>query len=327
MLVRLGLIPLDFVRWITGALIGTAIIAITSPIFVRSYLPRESNRGVWTLPAGSEYRWRGEGYATTAIGPHGMPGKLAVPPASQTGKRIALWGDSQAEGVCVDDDQKIFALAEDKSDGRWSVFPLAQSGDDLGDWIRQIPWADQTLGITDHFLVIAELVDIQLSERRPNPPAWSQTASTNLPAFILAAARNLAMDADGNRRQLRFSVGPVQREPAVVSPIQTPATFADQLRQLRDATPGRITIFYAPKLPEVNGDEVRTQDGDDDAFTVMRSNANELGINVVDVRPALIESGEHGNWPHGFPNGQIGSGHLNATGNAIVAAAIRESLR
>ncbi|TWU48434.1 hypothetical protein [Rubripirellula reticaptiva] len=315
------------VRWISGALIGTFFIAITSPIFVRSYLPRQLNRGVWTLPAGSEYRWRSEGYATTAIGPHGMPGKAAVPPTSQTGKRIALWGDSQAEGVCVDDDQKIFSLVEQKSDGQSSVFPLAQSGDDLGDWIRQMPWADQTLSVTDHALVIAELSDLHLSERRPDPPHWSQSASTNLPAFILAAARNLAMDADGSRRRLRFSVGPVQVEPSVVSPSQTPATFADQLRQLRSATSGRITIFYAPKLPEVNGDEVRTHDGDDAAFEVMRSNANELGIAVVDIRPALIESAEHGNWPHGFHNGRIGSGHLNATGNAIVANAIRECLQ
>ena len=109
--------------WIVGSLVGTAVIAITSPLFVRSYVPLTADpvRGVWTLPEGHAYRWRSEGYADTRIGPLGMPGKTSLGPRKPDCLRVALWGDSQAEGVCVGDHQKIFAQAEGLRDGGVAV--------------------------------------------------------------------------------------------------------------------------------------------------------------------------------------------------------------
>ncbi|MGB1816105.1 MAG: hypothetical protein ACPHJ3_12185, partial [Rubripirellula sp.] len=47
-------------RWLLGVVVGTCLIAGTSPFFLRSYLPLNADpvRGVWTLPPDSEYRWR-----------------------------------------------------------------------------------------------------------------------------------------------------------------------------------------------------------------------------------------------------------------------------
>ncbi len=105
-------------------MVGTGIIALTSPLFVRSYLRLRVDpvRGVWTLPPEHVYRWRSEGYADTWIGPLGMPGKRSLPGGDDRTIRVALWGDSQAEGVCVADDQKIDAQAQRIAGQQLSVF-------------------------------------------------------------------------------------------------------------------------------------------------------------------------------------------------------------
>ena len=50
----------------------------------------------------------------------------------------------------------------------------------------------------------------------------------------------------------------------------------------------------------------------------MKSAADRAGLLVADARGQLMRSASEGNWPHGFHNGHIGSGHLNRTGNAVV---------
>ena len=112
------------IRWIGGSLVGTLIIALTSPLFVRSYLPLQLDpvRGVYTMTPERLFRWRSEGYADTHIGPQGMPGRRSLPNDDRK-LRVALWGDSQAEGVCVDDGQKLFAQMEQIKPTALSVLP------------------------------------------------------------------------------------------------------------------------------------------------------------------------------------------------------------
>ncbi len=113
-------------RWLIGAVLGTALIGLSSPLFVRSYLPQSIDpiRGVRTLPEDAVYRWRSEGYADSQVGPLGMLGKTVIDQPDSGAMRIALWGDSQAEGVCVDDERKLFAQIQRRSGGKLTVFPL-----------------------------------------------------------------------------------------------------------------------------------------------------------------------------------------------------------
>jgi len=128
-------------NWLRGIVVGTILVAVTSPLFVRSYLPREIDpiRGVAVMPAGATYRWRFEGYADSHIGPLGMVGKTDISEPTSNTVRIALWGDSQAEGVCVPDRDKLFKQLERRYAPRVEVFPLARSGDNVADWVAQIP--------------------------------------------------------------------------------------------------------------------------------------------------------------------------------------------
>jgi hypothetical protein len=325
------------VNWIVGAIAGTAVIAITSPLFVRSYIPLTADplRGVWTLAQGHTFRWRSEGYADTTIGPLGMPGRTSLAADEPAALRVALWGDSQAEGVCVADDQKIFSQCRQISSGRVDVLPLARSGEDAADWITQMPRVEQQLGIDLHALMIVDLPDLARATDAPRPPPSAADVeqanaalAARLPAFIIQAARHLLTEADESTpRRLRFSIGPVAADgvdaaqvTAQVGP-QPPAgvDWTEPVDKLRQASQLPILVLYAPVSPQIVGGNVIDHDPHDLEFRALRVAAERAGLHVADTRNALRRSARDGQWPHGFDNGQIGAGHLNAIGNQIVA--------
>jgi len=353
-------------RWVLGIAIGTLLIAVTSPLFLRSYLPLNADpvRGVWTLPPDSEYRWRSEGYANTAIGPYGMPGKVAVLAGISSSERaqvesvqdaqrlplqIALWGDSQAEGVSVDDADKLFAEIENASRGDLNVYPLARSGEDAADWVTQMRSVEKKFGIDQHVILVVEPVDLLAAVDAPveSPSAGDASAANaalaaKLPAFVIQAARNVLRAPDGTTpRRLRFAVGPA---PSVGDPAFTEigdkssvqsgdslsyddsALWLDALTAIRNATELPVILLYAPLAPHVIDGKIRWQDPTANQFLLLKNAAEELGMSVVDARDELRNSvTAAGRWPHGFHNGHIGSGHLNQVGNQILAAKLVEA--
>ncbi|MGI9472201.1 MAG: hypothetical protein ACR2NZ_11740 [Rubripirellula sp.] len=342
------------IRWLVGVCVGTLLIAITSPWFVRSYLPphADSVRGVWTLPPESEYRWRSEGYADSHIGEFGMPGKPAIDlavDASANPEQIALWGDSQAEGVCLPDTEKLFSQLERESEGRFNVLPFARSGDDAADWVTQMPAVEQSLGVDQHVILVVELADLQTAMQAPIPPPGDADAvaangaiAARLPAFVIQSARHLLTEDDGaTRRQLRFGLGPVASEQAMPTGVSSELAAAPGLKSetesvvnwhtplsaIRAASELPITLLYAPLAPHIIDGRVRWEDPQADEFQAMQSAASELGFDVVDARQAMRDSAQlRGQWPHGFHNGQFGVGHLNRVGNTVLAAELVDAL-
>lgn len=360
-------------RWLLGAVIGTSLIAVTSPLFLRSYLPLNADavRGVWTLPADSEYRWRSEGYANTAIGPFGMPGKTTgvgsssavsserlaqSQPTHASPLNIALWGDSQAEGVAVADSDKLFAKIESASAGHLNVFPLARSGEDAGDWVTQIPRVEKQFDIDHHVILVVEPVDLLAAVEAPlASPSVNDTTAANgalaakLPAFVIQAARNVLREPDGaTPRSFRFSVGPVDHvDPPHITNSQAGGTaptgnkkqlearlsrdnsglWFNAFAAIRNATELPVVLLYAPLTPQIVDGKIRWQDPTADQFLMLQKAAKKFGISVVDARDELknsVVSG--GRWPHGFHNGRIGSGHLNRVGNKVLADKLVEQL-
>lgn len=318
-------------KWLSGAVIGTALIAITSPLFVRSYLPLtiDPTRGVPVMPAGSDYRWRSEGYATTRIGPIGMPGKTSIARSNSGVMRIALWGDSQAEGVSVPDDQKLFAQIERQSAGTLQVFPLARSGDDASDWVKQIPLIESELAIDMHVVLIADLPDLLVSDE-PSLESAANQLITKLPAFLIQSTRNLIIDSNGGGiRQLRFSVGPIESDSEQASHRWPPVSNDDwtkSIGRLRAASNQPIWILYAPPSPQIAYGSAGFKDGAAATYGVVQRIAENQGVRVINVHGALCKSARAGRWPHGFDNGQIGHGHLNSIGYSVIAQVLLDAI-
>ena len=323
-------------RWIIGAVVGTSIIAITSPLFLRSYLRSTIDpvRGAWTLLPESNYRWRSEGYADTYIGPLGMPGKTSLREMPVGALHVALWGDSQAEGVVVADQAKIFAQSQTIGAGTVELFPLARSGEDVADWLAQIPRVDDQLDIHVHVILVVELGDLKTADLQVLPPD-ERTLATNMlaarfPAFVIQATRHVFTESDSLApRQLRFSIGPISplaKPPKAPNRKHDPVSWVDLLQPIVKATDRPIVFLYAPKSPQIIQGKVDLSDPQADAFLAMRSAALAIGIRVVDVRDDLRQTALQGRWPHGFHNGLIGSGHLNEIGNQIIAKRLVESV-
>ena len=212
----------------------------------------DSIRGTWVLPPETKYRWTSEGYATTQIGPLGMPGRVSplvhaepdshLPEESKSELpailrsdiasaslplRVALWGDSQVEGVCVSDQDKLFAITEQLSRGKVEVFPLARSGQDAADWLTQLTQVEQHLSIDLHVFLVVDTEDLLAANDAPRPPpsqtdvaAANAAIASRFPAFVIQAARNLLTEGDGStRRSLRFRPGPVvENDPILAEP-------------------------------------------------------------------------------------------------------------
>jgi lysophospholipase L1-like esterase len=322
------------VRWTVGLITATVLFGIVSPLFVRSFLPNEVNRGINTLPSGYAYRWRSEGYATTRIGPHGMPGKTEVPDGAKS--RIALWGDSQAEGVTVADDEKLFAAIQAASQNTLDVYPLAISGDSLGRWLLQMPWAESELAVNEHWFLIVDLEDL-IDRSLPDATKSGRLygITSYLPAFTVVAAKNLLTDVEGNPRQLRFSLGRQSSTMPIDSIKQSAASplegwdeprWTTLMRELRSRSELPIRILYCPPRPMIVGNHVDFEPPFIEAASIAARSAEAAGIEWIDLTEPLAISAQSGRWAHGFHNGQFGVGHLNATGNRVVAQAILAAL-
>ena len=344
-------------KWTMGILVGTLLIALTSPWFVRSYLPLvvDPIRKTWVLKPGSEYRWRSEGYANSKIGPLGMPGRTqSIPNIPQLGStessgepaqlvprlRIALWGDSQVEGVCVPDTDKLFAVTERLSGGAVEVFPLARSGEDAADWLTQISTVERYLKIDLHVLMVVDLEDLFTAPLAPlSPPSNAYVNAANaaiaarFPAFIIQAARNLLTEGDGaTPRKLRFGLGPVGDPVGGVAVTDSaevrgdPVFWSDLMRSIRQSTAKPIWILDAPVLPLVVGGKIQSDRSHESEYKQMRAAAMENHVLVVSAKDALIREANQGRWPHGFHHGRIGSGHLNPIGNQVIAEVLLRAI-
>jgi len=326
-----------FFRWVLGGLVATLLVGLTSPLFVRSYLPRvvDPVRQVVVLQAGQPYRWRSEGYATTWVGPRGMPGRQSIPPMQSDAFRIAIWGDSQAEGVCVADAQKLHTQLERAAAGQGRslvVLPFARSGDDGSDWISQMPRVETAFHVDQHLLLLAQWEDLAAVLNPPKTearPRLQSRLATTLPAFVIEAARRLVSDANDQPRKLRFSPGPMSPPAATWStskPGPRETDWGVALRALAETTRRPIVIVYAPVLPHITAGQVRSDDPQESVFRSVQAEVAKYQITLVDVREAMRESARQGRWPHGFHHGRIGSGHLNPIGYRLIADQIVDAL-
>lgn len=319
-------------------LLGTALVGVTSPWFVRSYVPRieDPTRGVAVLQPGSDYRWRSEGYATTQIGPMGMPGKVTLEHEDPGGLRLALWGDSQAEGVCVEDREKIAAQVARLSSNQIHVYPFARSGDDCNDWIAQITTLrdNDLVHVDAHVFLIVEWSDwtVEIADADEGLDPSRSKISATFPAFLIQAVRNILTTGDGStRRRLRFRPGPdrsqqvsIDSETSGEPRLAKAERLSGQLERLRRQCDAPCIFVYAPLIPAIIDGETLFNDPDQWLFDRFRRHCSAHGFYVLDARDAMTAAARVGDWPRGFHNGQFGVGHYNATGNRIIAEQLLE---
>lgn len=332
-------------RWLIGLLGSWCIVWFAAPWALNSILVRDKvpELGTIGLRVGDEVRWRSEGWATTRVGRYGLSGYQPRTDAPRTDSPvIAIYGDSQVEGHCVNDADKIcnqvVQLTEQKWDRAWDCVPLARSGAAANTWVQWLPRVEKLMQPRWHVWIVTELSDLDLDQPRESTssdvwsapsPLWIRTASDWHAAALFTIARRLALDhSTGQTRHLRFSPGKVTMRapefqgPDVVDRIS--AHTAEQLRTLNDQLRGRLVILYSPAVPAVDpGVQFDARDPLWEDFAMQIGDS----IRLIDLRPEYDRLWqEKHQMPRGFHNGQPYSGHLNRAGNSVIAQVIVERL-
>lgn len=342
---RLPALPL-LGRWALGILGSWMLVWLTGPLVLNTILVRVSDPalGVNTLRPGDLIRWRSEGWGNTRTGPHGLPGWSPQP----ADHRVILWGDSQVEGHCVDDPEKIsnqvIALAQARAGLSLDCLPLGRSGADARDWRDLAPAAEALWQPRLHVWVVTDLSDLTALAPQEGltpyhrwtmeSPRWVKLAAALRAEALFAAGKRIFRDPDtGGLRQLQFGIGPRSGPPSeaaqpweppqdegnVSSSVAFAQLVAGEVALVAEQLGGRLAILYAPAVPTL-ARPLRTTHRDDALFAVLNDALQERAIEVVDVRDDFIALWHsQRRLPRGFHNGQPGDGHLNADGNRVVA--------
>ncbi|TVP95471.1 MAG: hypothetical protein EA381_18775 [Planctomycetaceae bacterium] len=208
--------------WIVGLLGASLLVYFAGRPFVDSILVRDfdDDLEMVTFRPGDTIRWRSEGRADTLVGPHGLPGWQP----NGADFRVVLWGDSQVEGLCVADRDKIHQQLIDQV--AWydsglpftcDCMPMGRSGTDARDWRDGMPAADRLWKPELHVWVVTDLEDLTAlgTPTMPRSTTWSAPSSRavrlahQLRADVLVAiARKRLRDPAGGWRSLDFAIGP-----------------------------------------------------------------------------------------------------------------------
>lgn len=329
------------IQWVIGLLGSWLFVWIVGPWFVNSILVRvhDHELDAITLREGDLIRWRSEGWADTRIGPHGLPGW--TPNDATT--RMILWGDSQVEGFCVSDHEKLAAqcvqVAKQKYHAAIDCLPMGRSGSDATDWSRLMERADELWEPVFHVWVVTELSDLiaitSADQGKPTTGRWAAES----PAIIRAAknfhadaafqaARKLLFDpATGGLRSLRWTVGPVAKPLDVTNEAEQESInellhkTRDRITFINERFDRRLLLVYSPAIPRING-EVVLEHPDDEAWNAFAAMVNDE-IHIIDLRESFRQLwSESGRFARGFHNGSASDGHLNRFGNQLIVKAI-----
>lgn len=208
-------------RWIIGLLGAFLLTWVAGRLGVDSILVRVADPDLQaiTLRPGDRLAWRSEGWGMTSVGPHGLPGWQP----RDAELRVALWGDSQVEGFCVEDadkiHQQVISLASQSGDLDCDCLPLGRSGTDARDWRRRMPAVRTVLQPHRHVWLITDLEDLTSLANADSPspvgpwakasPSWVRVAAELRGEAFFAGAKRLLLDPDaGGLRRLDFSLGP-----------------------------------------------------------------------------------------------------------------------
>ena len=325
----------DMVRnWVVGLALSTAIAWCLGPLLLDSILIRRHDPLLQaiTLEPDSIVRWHSEGSGKTLVGPHGAAGWQ---PKDQR-RRIIWWGDSQLEGFCVDDDQKIcnlIAAGSIQFDSPVDCISCGLSGTSAIDWVARMATADELWRPEYHVWLITEFSDLNslvtlktMAERQPTGLALRQLAEFHGEA-LFHAVRNIAIDrVSSEPRRLEWRIGPRNAKPMQsvqpkmdMSNEVTPIKLVEQIVRIANRIDNRLLLIYAPDVPQVFGSHSSTNEVDV-AFNELVKGLIAESLDVIDMRPGFTHLYETDHLlPRGFSNSYPGLGHLNQIGNRLIS--------
>lgn len=338
-------------HWLIGLALSLALAWAAGAVFLDTVQPVafDPQIGRYVAMPGTTSRTRGEGWASSNVGEHGIRGlpggKLPA------GPKVVFWGDSFVEGVQVDDADRmaqVFTSLSHTAGLNLTGVGIGHGGDTLIDNIFKASDYASALGsVALNVYFLGRISDVLPDSPRPCRAAFYSTPEPHLrrndcppsdlalrfaPALrSLEGASAFAAYLKLQALRLRLASGPggTKQAPDAKAEAQDLAPLWDFLiAEVRRASPGPVLFLYAPNVPALTTGCVRTVDPDAataEAFAAACQRNGVVFLNLGTIFMTTFES--TGRFQSGFFNSPPGTGHLNEDGHRLVAQAVLQYIK
>lgn len=337
-------------HWLGGLAFSIFFIWTVSLVFSDSIIPMQWDEelGLHVRKAGTVIRQRSEGWADTAIGRHGLV-KGADKILADSREVFFLWGDSMADALQVSNAHKATihynSLAEHCLPRGITV---AGGGLGVADYYFRLPaYNALSDGVVGNVILLSGMEDV-LPNRYvdchnrflANPWRFeaSECVPSNLSLSYAPAIYSLRLDFVHTMyrrlidRDWRFMPGRVRFQKANNLMTQKPedleAGWDFLLSRMKERSDGFPVFMYCPIIPSLNNGTLLFEDP---AFNLKRKFAmacKKNGVDFIDLSSEFAALYDHKNeFPRGFFNSPPGTGHLNESGQRIIAQALLQFFR
>ncbi|PKN08871.1 MAG: hypothetical protein CVU73_06475 [Deltaproteobacteria bacterium HGW-Deltaproteobacteria-8] len=330
----LGLALSLLAAWVAGAFFLDTVQPVVFDTAVNRYVPAP----------GTSSRTRGEGWATSKVGGHGIRG---LPGGDlPQGPKVVFWGDSFVEAVQVDDSERMAQVFT--SLARRDALPLngvgiGNGGDTLIDAVFRLPdYAGVLEPVALNVLVLSRLEDTLPDMPRPCRARFLSTPELRLergdcppstlglrlagPFHSLELAGAFELYRKLQTLTVRLSPGPAPlttRGNAPAPEIDQDAAFNFLLARTQELARGPVLLLRIPPVPALNQGRIVLAEPQPDLSRRIAQACARNGVGFLDLGPAFAARFQAtGRFPRGFFNTPPGTGHLNQDGHRLVAEAV-----
>ena len=338
-------------HWLMGLALSLALAWGAGALLLDSVQPvvLDPALGRYVPQPGSTFHTRGEGFAVSTAGEHGirgLPGGVLP-----QGSKVVFWGDSFVEGLQVDDGDRmaqVFSRLAAQAGLPLVGVGIGTGGDTLIDSLVKSPDYARVLGpVRLNVFVLGRISDVLPDTPRPCRANFFSTPAPHIerndcqPSELsLRLAPALArLELGGvfhtylRLRDLatRLSLGPVEPQAtttAAAPPASLNAAWDFLLTQARRSAGNQLLFLYLPMRPLPQNGAVSLTDPEGGTALAFAAACARHGVPCLNLGPALVAHYQTtGEFPRGFFNTPPGSGHLNEVGHRLVAQALVQHLQ
>lgn len=328
------------VAWASGAVLLDTVQPMLFDLAVNRFV---------AMP-GTVSRTRGEGWASSVIGEHGirgLPGGLLP-----QGANVVFWGDSFVEGVQVEDDERMaqaFTTLARQAGLDLHGVGIGTGGDTLIDGILKTGDYAPALGsVALNVYVVERITDVLPDNPRPCRAAFFSRPKPHLTrndcpptdlALCFAPAMRKYELAWAYSMYLQLRDVTLRLAPGPVAPALKPAAQPapqDLLRvwdyllgQVRSsASSAGILFLYAPDVPRLSAGSMHFADPEAVTVDGFSAACRLNSVPFINLGPRFVAHYQAtGRLPMGFFNSPPGTGHLNQDGHRLAAEAVLQYIK
>jgi lysophospholipase L1-like esterase len=338
-------------HWLVGLVLSLALVWGAGALLLDSVQPvaLDPALGRYVPQPGTTFHTRGEGFAVSTAGEHGMRGLPGG--ALPQGAKVVFWGDSFVEGLQVDDQDRmaqVFTQLASQAGLPVMGVGIGTGGDTLIDCIVKAPdYARVLTPVRLNVFVLGRISDVLPDNPRPcranffsTPAPHIEQADCPPSELSLRLAPALArLELGGlfhaylRLRALapRLSLGPVELQAMTTGAV--PSADHDSawdflLDQARRSAGNQLLFLYLPMRPLPQNGAVSLSDPEGGTAQAFAAACARHKIPFLNLGPALTAHYQAtGRFPRGFFNTPPGSGHLNEVGHRLVAQTLVQHLQ